>query len=130
MGGMMGGRGGPGGDRGPGGRGGPERNKARLKEQAVEALALKDDETAVVMPLLDTVLETRDTLMREGEDRRQQFLQAARGTTDQAALTKLLEDFRTAREADRALVKAAMDQLREVLTVEQEARLVGLNVLD
>lgn len=120
-----GGRGGEG--FGPGGRG---NTRQRLREDALKALALTEDEAAVVTPLLDTCLETRELLMREGETRRQAFLEKARQTTDAAALTKALEEFRAAREADKATATQAMSQLREVLTVEQEAKLVGLGILD
>lgn len=117
------------GRRGRGGRGGPQ-NKARLRDEAVKALALGEEEAAVVLPRLDTVLDTRELLQREQETRRQDFLKKARETSDGDALNALLAEFRTAREADKEQVKAAMDQLREVLTLEQEVKLVGLNVLD
>ncbi|MCO5170317.1 MAG: hypothetical protein M9894_28610 [Planctomycetes bacterium] len=119
--------------RGRGGEGGPMgrgNTRQRLKDEALRALALTDEELAVVGPLLDTCLETRELLMAEGETRRQSFLQKARETTDAEALGKLLDQFRVSREQDKATVKQAMDQLREVLTVEQEAKLVGLGVLD
>lgn len=117
---------------GRGGRGGfgRENSRARLKEQALEALALSEEEAAVVTPLLDTCLETRELLLEEGERRRQEFLQKARETSEPEALGKLLEEFRASREADKATARQTMDQLREVLTVEQEAKLVGLGVLD
>lgn len=112
-----------------GGRGGPQ-NKARLREEAVKALALSEEEAAVVLPRLDTVLDTRELLQREQQTRRQDFLKKARETSDGDALNALLAEFRAAREADKDQVKASMDQLREVLTLEQEVKLVGLNVLD
>lgn len=115
---------------GEGGRFGRGDSRARLKTQALEALALSEEEAAVVTPLLDTCLETRELLMQEAEARRQQFLQQAREASAPEALGKLLEEFRAAREQDKGQVKQAMDQLREVLTVEQEAKLVGLGVLD
>lgn len=121
-----------GGREGRGGRGGfgRENTRARLKEDALKALALTEEEAAVVTPLLDTCLETRELLVQEGERRRQEFLQKARETQDPEALGKLLEEFRASREADKATARQTMDQLREVLTVEQEAKLVGLGVLD
>ena len=123
------GRGGDGEGRGGRGRGGPQL-KARLREQAVEALALSEEEAAVVLPRLDTVLDTREMLNNEQQTLRQDFLKKARETTEGDALNALLTEFRAAQDADREQVKAAMDQLREVLTLEQEVKLVGLNVLD
>ena len=117
---------------GPGGRGGRGRgnNKVRLREEAVKALALTPEEQAVVMPLLDAVLDTRELLQREGDERRDGFLKKVRETTDQQALATLLAEYRTARDKDGETLKQSSAQLREVLTVEQEAKLVGLNILD
>lgn len=113
-------------------RRGPNREELgrRLREEAVKALALGEEEQAVVLPLLDTVLETRKLVMQEQARRRDAFLESVRSTTDAGALTQLLTDYRAAREADKAQVTQAQAQLREVLTVEQEAKLVGLNILD
>lgn len=119
------GPGGPG-----GGRGGRQQTRARLREEALRSLALSEEEAAVVTPLLDGCLETRELLLNEAETRRQGFLEKVRATSDAEALAKLLEEFRLARQADESTVKQSMDQLREVLTVEQEAKLVGLGILD
>ena len=134
MGRMFGGRGerGSRGDRGGFGRGGPgrEQGRARLRDEAVKALALGEEEAAVVLPMLDTVLETRELLMREGQERRDAFLKTAREESDPQALAAALEAFRKAKADDKAQLAASQEQLREVLTLEQEAKLVALNVLD
>jgi Spy/CpxP family protein refolding chaperone len=124
------GRGGDRGGFGRGGREGRERGRARLREEAVKALNLGEEEAAVVLPLLDTVLETRELLMKEGEQRRNDFLKKAREESDPEALAAALEAFRAAKAEDKAQIAAAQEQLREVLTLEQEARLVALNILD
>lgn len=126
FGGEGGGRGGRGGRGGPGGR----QSKERLREEAVKALALTSEEQAVVMPLLDAVLDTRELLQREGDERRDGFMKKVRETTDQQQLATLLADLRKSRDADTETLKQATSQLREVLTVEQECKLVGLNILD
>jgi len=115
---------------GRGGRGGREAARDRLREQAVDALALGEEEAAVVLPLLDTVLETRTLLLQEREERRQDFLEKVRKETDPDALQALMTDYREAKAADRQATEDAMEQLRQVLTLEQEAKLVGLGVLD
>jgi Spy/CpxP family protein refolding chaperone len=126
--GRMGGRGGEGGPGGRGGRG--PQLKERLREDALKVLALSQEEAAVVTPRLDTVLETRDLTQREAQRAREEFMTKVRETADQAALQKLLADYRTARESGKSQEKTAMDGLRELLTVEQEAKLVGLGILD
>lgn len=113
------------------GRGrGREELGRRLREEAVKALALSTEEQAVVLPLLDAVFETRRLLTQEQERRRQELLEKVRSAGQGEELAKLLEEYRAAREADKAQLTLAQNQLREVLTVEQEAKLVGLNVLD
>ncbi len=113
------------------GRGrGREELGRRLREEAVKALALTTEEQAVVLPLLDAVFETRKLLTQEQERRRQELLEKVRSAEQGEELAKLLEEYRAAREADKAQLTLAQNQLREVLTVEQEAKLVGLNVLD
>ena len=121
-----------GGGEGRRGRGGPggRQSKERLREEATKALNLSSEEQAVVMPLLDAVLDTRELLQREGDQRRDEFMKKVRETTDQQQLATLLADLRKARETDTETLKQASSQLREVLTVEQECKLVGLNILD
>lgn len=128
--GRRGGRGGEGGE-GRGGRGrGGEQLGARLREEAVKSLALSEEESAVVLPRLDTVLETRKLVLEEQNRRRDEFLKKVKETTDGSELAKLLADFRAAKGNDGESLKAAQSQLTEVLTVEQEAKLVALNILD
>ncbi len=116
------------GERG-GRRGGREALGRRLRDEAVKALALSEEEQAVVLPLLDSVLETRRLQLEEQERRRQALLEQVRQTTDGDALQKLLTEYRASKQADEVQLAQAQTQLREVLTVEQEAKLVGLNVL-
>lgn len=119
---------GPGGPGGPGGRGGDRRG--RLREEALAALALGADEAAVVTPLLDAALTARETIRTDAETQRRQLLESLKETTDADAVSKLLEQFRAARGGDRTTIQTAQDQLREVLTLEQEAKLVGLGILE
>ncbi|RMG19120.1 MAG: hypothetical protein D6731_00300 [Planctomycetota bacterium] len=102
----------------------------RLKQQALEALRLDAETRAAVEPLLDTVFHTRQLILEEQERRRDELRRKLRETNDPEVLQKLLAEFRDANRADRDQLKAAQEQLREVLTVEQEARLVALNILD
>lgn len=118
------------GDRG--GRGGrnSELDFKRLREEAIKSLALSEEESAVLVPLLDGVLETRKLLTEEGEKRRKEFLEKVRNTTDEGELAELLTKYRTDRNGDKETLKKAMSKLTEVLTPTQEAKLVALNLLD
>ena len=121
-------RGGQNGRRG-GGRS-REQLGARLKENALKTLALSEEESAVIVPLLDGVLETQKLLQQEQDRRRQEFLKKVREGAVGDELAKLLGDYRASRAADRETVVAAQTQLREILTLEQEAAMVGMNILD
>lgn len=123
------GRGGEGGERGRGGEG-RRFGGERLREQALAALALEGEDAAVITPLLDAVLQGRDAARTEAETRRRELQQKVGETTDAEAIGKLLADYRAARETAHATALQTQEQLREVLTVEQEAKLVALGVLE
>lgn len=100
--------------------------RARDRARALEALALPAEEQASVASLLDTLLERRSTLERATEGRRR-LLRPAQAPE---ALGQALTEYRSAREAARTEWLRAQEGLREVLTLEQEARLVGLGLLE
>lgn len=115
---------------GRGGRRNPEQDFKRLRDEAIKSLALSEEESAVLVPLLDGVIETRKLLVQEGEKRRKEFLEKVRNTTDEAQLAELLGKYRTDKNADQETLKKAQAKLTEVLTPTQEAKLVALNLLD
>ncbi len=102
----------------------------RLRKQAVDALALGEEAAALVLPLLDTVLETRKLMLEEAKRRRDEFRKKARESSDPDELTRLLKEFRSAAAEDKKQVAAVGDALRELLTLQQEAQLVGLQILN
>ncbi len=108
-----------------------ERGGARLRAQALEALALGAEEAAVITPLLDAALQRREAAASEAEAQRRALLEKlAQAQGDDEAAVALLEAFRAERATARAATAQVQDQLREVLTVEQEAKLVALGVLE
>jgi Spy/CpxP family protein refolding chaperone len=121
--------------RGPGFGRDPEAMKARLLEQAQKELALTADEKTAVVPLLQRLLDARAEARVNGDKRREEFTQFVKkvGGADEAQkaeLQKKLDEFRKAREAEQAKIKDAQSALREVLTIENEAKLVALGILD
>lgn len=124
------GEGGPGGEFGRGRGEGRGRGGERLREEALAALNLQGEDAAVITPLLDAVLQGREAGRGDAETRRRELQTKVGETTDPEAIGKLLSDFRAAREAARAAALQTQEQLREVLTVEQEAKLVALGVLE
>lgn len=124
--------------RGPGGPNmgrDPESMKKRLLEQAEKELALAPEEKSAVVPLIQKVLDARAEARTNGDKRKEEFTQFVKkvGGADEAQkaeLQKKLEEFRKARETDQNHVKDAQAALREVLTIENEAKLVALGILD
>ena len=64
------------------------------------------------------------------QKRRDEFKKKVRKSEDPGELTALLREFREALEDDKKQLVAAQDKLRELLTLQQEAKLVGLQILD
>lgn len=120
-------RGGRRGGREGGRRGGRDRGP-RVKAAALKALALDEEVAAVVTPLLDAVLTGRNTDREAQRTRRDAFLKKLDGA-DEATVTTLLTEFRAENTKAEEARKKAGEDLREVLTVTQEAKLVGLGVL-
>jgi Spy/CpxP family protein refolding chaperone len=110
------------------GRGGP--NPARLRQEAVKALNLNEEASAVVLPVLDKILAAQ-TAARESLRTQQQALQqkaAGDVTTDE--LKAQLDAFRKARKDAQDKLASARAELQELLTLQQEAKLVALGILD
>jgi hypothetical protein len=112
----------------------PERMKKRLLEQAEKELTLSPDEKAAVVPLIQKLLDVRAEVRIASEKRRSDFKEYVRktdGSTDaqKAEIAARLADYRKAVEEDKKKVKDAEAALREVLTVDNEAKLVGIGVL-
>ena len=108
----------------------PEQAKKRLLADAEQALALSGEEKAAILPLVEKAIDARTQTRAEGDKRRDAFLDLARKAATPDGVKEKLAEYRAAREADQERVKAAQKALREVLSLEHEARLVGLGILD
>jgi Spy/CpxP family protein refolding chaperone len=120
---------------GPGGGGDPKAREKRQYDEAEKALTLSPEEKSAVMPLVKKLIEARSEARQAADKNRQDLvalLKAKPGTTDaeKTEITAKLAEFRKAREADTAKVKAAADAIKEVLTVENECKLVSIGILD
>lgn len=112
----------------------PEQMKKRLFDQAEKELTLSPEEKAAVMPLVQKLLDVKAEVRVAGEKRRDEFktwVRKADSSTDaqKAEIAAKLGDYRKAVEEDRKKVKDAEQALRDVLTVDNEAKLVGIGVL-
>jgi Spy/CpxP family protein refolding chaperone len=117
---------------GPGGGFGrdPAQMKKRLMDDAEKALMLSADEKAAVMPLIEKAVDARTQTRTDGDKRREEFLTFVKKTSTPEEVKAKLEEYRKAREADSDKVKTAQKALRDVLTIEQEAKLVALGILE
>jgi hypothetical protein len=135
-----------------GGRGDPAQMRQRMLERTKEMLGAKDEEWAVISPKLEKVNALRTDIMGGGRGggRGGEAPQGEETPVRKAAqeLRSLLSDssdgmpvtaeqisakltaYREAREKARQELAAAQEELRQVLSVEQEARLVLQGVLD
>jgi hypothetical protein len=104
----------------------------RERAETILALGLSAEESAVVVPLLDAVLEVR---------RRNAAAQAKRRGELKASLSKskvkdpvlskkLVSEYRKAKAEDDTSLAKARTKLRELLTLRQEVTLVVRGVLD
>jgi hypothetical protein len=113
----------------------PEQMKKRLYDQAERELVLTAEEKSAVMPLVKKLLDVRAEA-RIANDKRKEaftdFVRKATGTSDEQKkeITDKLNELRKAREADAQRVKDAQASVREVLTIDNEAKLVALGILD
>jgi Spy/CpxP family protein refolding chaperone len=118
-------------DRGGRDRGGRDRKPKRdLKAEALTALALEGDAKVVVEPMIEAVVAARKAQGEAVRSARDTLKQAIEGQTDEGAITTAVAEFRKARDEARAKTEEAQGDLRELLTVEQEAKLVALGLLD
>lgn len=112
------------------GRGRRGNDPARLRAEAVKALNLGEEASAVVLPVLDKIIAAQ-TESREGLRAQRTALQEkAVGDVTSDELTTQLAAFRKARKDARAKVDAARTELQELLTLQQEAKLVALGLLE
>jgi hypothetical protein len=116
---------------GPGGMGrDPAARKRQLLSDAEKALILTPEEKSAIMPLVEKVIDTRSTARDEGDKKREEFLTFVKKGGTPEELKAKLDEYRKARDSEHDKVVASQKALREVLTIEQEAKLVGLGILE
>jgi hypothetical protein len=133
-------------------RGGRGRNMAQMRQRMMdrmkETMGASDEEWAAISPLIEKVSTLRAEAMGGGRmGGRQRVLEGAEATPMNVAtqeLTAILDDaaatpeqitakltaYRAAREKARQELAVAQEDLRKVLSVQQEARLVLAGILD
>jgi len=103
--------------------------------QAEKILVLTGDEKSVVIPLIKRVIDVRTTVSNENQKSRRALLafltkKPYLSDGDKVEVTKTLADYRGERNDREAELRKTIEALRAVLTVDNEAKLVALGVLD
>ncbi len=105
------------------------RLQARLAA-ALKALELPDEEAAVLGPLIEQLMRYQRSSARQLKTLRDQLSKLAGGKGDEAALRKKIEALRKSQTESARKLASLRAGLRELLTFDQEAKLIGLDILD
>jgi hypothetical protein len=104
--------------------------KERLLLKAENVLILSEDEKKVVLPRVDAVITVREKMREAKKEQRRNLSQAVRAKAKEDEVRERLHAIRnTQAELEKALARSEED-LRELLTLDQEARLVAIGILD
>lgn len=121
--------------RGPGGEAaawleGDMPSKERLLLKAENALLLTPDEKKVVLPKVDAVISLREKMRENRREQRRGLSQAVRSGAKEDEVRERLHSLRAQQKDLEEKIAKAEDELRELVTIDQEARLVAIGILD
>lgn len=105
-------------------------SKERLLVKAENALILNEDEKKVILPLVAKISDLRRKLREDGRERRRDIQKAIHSGAKPDEMRERLDTARAAEQKDRDALEKAESELRDLVTIEQEARLVAIGVLD
>lgn len=113
-------------ERGPRRTANPEDMIKRRVDQAMGALALDGEEAAVIKPLVEKLVSYQVT----GANKLRQLRDGIGKLEEEAAIKGKMAEYTKAREEYRAKVALLSNGLRELVTVQQEAKLFSLRIFD
>lgn len=108
----------------------PPISRRVLLAKAERSLFLGPDETAVVMGYVTKVIDLRIALDEGRKTRRQDLMSAIEGGAKEAEVRQRLDRMHEAEQFQTLELAAAQEQLKELLSVEQEVRFVAMGILD
>lgn len=103
---------------------------ARLLLKAEDVLILSEEEKKIVLPRVAAVVAARRALHEGRHERRKNLSLAMKGGAKEDEIKERVHDFRDKTVELEALLEKAQNDLREVITIDQEARLVAIGILD
>lgn len=107
----------------------PEAMMNRMMERIIEQLSISEEETAVLKPMIESILRTRldqNREMRELVD----ALREAIDSKDPEQIKAKLAEVKTKRKEHKAKAETLQKELIELLTLEQEAQLTVSGVVN
>ena len=108
----------------------PPISKKVLLDKVERALALTPDELRLVMPLVEDVIDKRIARQEARIIRRKDLTDAIDGGATKNEVDQRLREIRATEQFEQLELVAAQQKLRDLLTLQQEIKLVTLNVLD
>lgn len=109
----------------------PKPQSKRLQiAKAERLLFVSPEEVAVILPLVEAVVDGRVALFEGRRARRKDLLNAQRGGASKKEIADRVAEIRAAEQFQRLELAASMERLRDVLTIDQEVRFVAAGILD
>ena len=108
-------------------------NAAQEVDQAEKMLTLTSDEKGVVLPLIRRVIDERNLVSKQNQKSQKAllaFVERASYPTDRAAVASTLAEYRLERNDGEAELRKIVEALHEALTVDNEAKLIALGIID
>jgi hypothetical protein len=105
-------------------------SRTSLLAHAEAALILSQDEHQAIFPLIEKVVDARIALREFDRGRRKDLARAVHSGAKNDEVQERFHEIRRRGAALRDALEKAEANLREVVTIDQEARLVAIGVLD
>jgi hypothetical protein len=105
-------------------------SKRVLLDKAERSLFLGPDETAAVMPFVEKAIDLQIALNEGRKTRRQDLQVAIEGGASEKEIRQRLDGMHDAEDMAKLELAGARTALRELLTLEQEIRMVAMGILD
>ena len=105
-------------------------SRERLLLKAENALLLTQDEKRVVLPKVEAVIAIREKMLEARREERKNLGQALHAKAKEDEVRERLHVFRNKQATLEKELAQAEEALRELVTIDQEARLVAIGILD
>lgn len=105
-------------------------SKQLMMSKAERSLLANKEETTVIMPYVEKVIDAQWALYEGRLIRRKDLLNAARGGASKKELAERVAQVRATEAFQRLELAAARQKLRELLTLKQEVRFVMMGLID